>query len=69
MVFKEPRSFIKYPFVDPGSVYDGNVWDWDTYWSVYGLINYAKHREDDVFTNRLIKLYNFISSHSFHLMR
>lgn len=38
-VLKEPREFIRYPFIDPGSVYDGNVWDWDTYWSVYGLLS------------------------------
>ena len=31
---KEPSAFIRYPFIDPGSVYDGNVWDWDTYWSL-----------------------------------
>lgn len=37
-VLKEPRSFIHFPFIDPGSVYDGNVWDWDTFWSVYGLL-------------------------------
>lgn len=37
-VLKNPRSFIRYPFIDPGSVYDGNVWDWDTYWSVYGFL-------------------------------
>lgn len=37
-VLKEPHSFIRYPFIDPGSVYEGNVWDWDTYWSVYGLL-------------------------------
>lgn len=37
-VLKEPHSFIRYPFIDPGSIYDGNVWDWDTYWSVYGLL-------------------------------
>ena len=37
-LLKEPRSFIHYPFIDPGSVYDGNVWDWDTYWSAYGLL-------------------------------
>ena len=24
-VLKEPRGFIRYPFIDPGSVYDGNV--------------------------------------------
>ena len=45
-VLKSPRSFIRYPFIDPGSVYDGNVWDWDTYWSVYGLLGLA-----DLFTD------------------
>lgn len=39
---KAPRSFIHYPFLDPGSVYDGNVWDWDTYWSVYGALPMKK---------------------------
>lgn len=38
-LLKEPRAFIRYPFIDPGSVYDGNVWDWDTYWSVYALLS------------------------------
>lgn len=38
-LLKQPRSFIRHPFIDPGSVYDGNVWDWDTYWSVYGLFS------------------------------
>lgn len=37
-VMKDPVGFIKHPFTDPGSVYDGNVWDWDTYWCVYGLL-------------------------------
>lgn len=36
---KQPRGYIRYPFIDPGSVYDGNVWDWDTYWSVYALFS------------------------------
>lgn len=38
-LLKQPRSFIHIPFIDPGSVYDGNVWDWDTFWSVYGLFS------------------------------
>lgn len=64
-VFKDPVSFIKYPFIDPGSVYDGNVWDWDTYWSVYGLICFAKYKDDPAFTKKLIKhakgnIYNFL---------
>ena len=46
-VLKNPVSFIKHPFIDPGSVYDGNVWDWDTYWSVYGLLNLCNTRSSD----------------------
>ncbi len=42
-VLKKPREFIRYPFIDPGSVYDGNVWDWDTYWSVYAILNLTKY--------------------------
>ncbi len=38
-MLKEPYHFIHYPFIDPGSVYKGNVWDWDTYWSAYGLLS------------------------------
>lgn len=37
-ILKRPRAFLRYPFIDPGSVYDGNLWDWDSYWSVYGLL-------------------------------
>ena len=40
-VFKQPSKRFPYPFIDPGSIYDGNLWDWDTYWTVYGLIAYA----------------------------
>lgn len=36
---KKPVQPLKYPFVDPGSVYDGNLWDWDSFWAVYGLNN------------------------------
>lgn len=53
-VLKKPRSFIRYPFIDPGSVYDGNVWDWDTYWSVYGFLNLADRYEDPDMRERLI---------------
>lgn len=48
VVLKEPRSFIRHPFIDPGSVYDGNVWDWDTYWSVYGLMGMMDSFHEDL---------------------
>lgn len=53
-VLKAPVSFIRHPFIDPGSVYDGNVWDWDTYWSVYGLLNIAKTGIDDEKKEKLL---------------
>lgn len=63
-VLKKPRSFIRYPFIDPGSVYDGNVWDWDTYWSVYGLLGMAdvlpRETLDRVVEHAKGNVYNFL---------
>lgn len=36
---KAPNSYLKYPFIDPGSVYNGNLWDWDSFWAAYALLN------------------------------
>lgn len=44
---KKPHSFIHYPFIDPGSVYDGNVWDWDTFWVTYGLLHMLEAFDSD----------------------
>lgn len=54
-VLKQPREFIRYPFIDPGSIYDGNVWDWDTYWSVFGFLNLADCYEDSSVKERLVE--------------
>ena len=34
---KPPKPPLQYPFIDPGSVYDGNLWDWDSFWALFGL--------------------------------
>ncbi|MBQ8323516.1 MAG: trehalase / alfa-L-rhamnosidase / mannosyl oligosaccharide glucosidase [Clostridia bacterium] len=36
-VLKEPYKKIKYPFIDPGEGYNGNLWDWDSFWTAYAL--------------------------------
>lgn len=54
-VLKKPVGFIQYPFIDPGSVYDGNVWDWDTYWSVYGLLNLIDRLKDSSLKEQIIE--------------
>ena len=54
-VLKKPRSFIHYPFIDPGSIYDGNVWDGDTFWSVYGFLNLLDRHEDPALCEALVE--------------
>ncbi|MCD8104265.1 MAG: trehalase / alfa-L-rhamnosidase / mannosyl oligosaccharide glucosidase [Lachnospiraceae bacterium] len=63
-LLKEPRSFIRYPYIDPGSVYDGNVWDWDTYWSVYGLLGmmdaFSKEMQGKILEHAQGNVWNFL---------
>jgi putative isomerase len=55
-VMKKPYGNYKYPFVDPGSAYDGNLWDWDTFWAVYAMINVEENCDvDPGFRQRLIE--------------
>lgn len=37
-VFKKAGGVFSYPFIDPGSVYDANLWDWDSFWTVCALM-------------------------------
>lgn len=55
LVFKEANDKFKYPFIDPGSIYDGNLWDWDSFWTVYTLSAYQKITGDEAFKERLIR--------------
>jgi putative isomerase len=41
-VLKAPKGCLKYPFIDPGSVYDGNLWDWDSFWAAYGAFAFLE---------------------------
>lgn len=53
-VMKKPYGNFKHPFVDPGSVYDGNLWDWDTFWAVFAMMNLAENGESNsVFREQL----------------
>jgi len=46
-VFKPASATFPYPFIDPGSIYDGNLWDWDSYWTVYALTAYSKSEDTE----------------------
>lgn len=36
-VLKDAYGALKYPLIDPGEGYVGNLWDWDSYWTAYAL--------------------------------
>ena len=40
---KEPCGNYKYPFVDPGFSYNQQLWDWDTFWATFAMINVAEN--------------------------
>ncbi len=54
-VFKPASDRFKYPFIDPGSVYEGNLWDWDSFWTVYSLAAYQEITGDEDFKKRLVE--------------
>lgn len=66
-VFKAAGKTFPYPFIDPGSIYDGNLWDWDSFWTVYALMGFSKTQSaDNDFEQKLIEsakggVLNFIS--------
>lgn len=36
-VLKEPYGKLKYSFIDPGAGYEGNLWDWDSFFTAKAL--------------------------------
>ena len=55
MCLRSAKGLYPLSVIDPGSVYDGNVWDWDTYWSVYGFLNLADSYQDPSVKSRIIE--------------
>ena len=50
-VLKEPAGRLKYPFVDAGAdSYAGNLWDWDSYFTVKGLMGvFSAYSTEELF--------------------
>jgi Neutral trehalase len=55
LTLKPPNAYLNHPFVDPGSIYDGNLWDWDSFWAVYALFCLAEDDADDGRRNLYIR--------------
>ncbi len=43
----EPYERLKYPYIDPGQQYGGDLWDWDSYFSAVGLAEICEYFKDD----------------------
>ncbi|MCL2035245.1 MAG: trehalase / alfa-L-rhamnosidase / mannosyl oligosaccharide glucosidase [Oscillospiraceae bacterium] len=46
-VFKSASARFPHPFIDPGSIYDSNLWDWDTFWTAYALMGFSRTTYSD----------------------
>ncbi len=44
---KPPKGCLKHPYISPAGPYGNDLWDWDSYWTLYGLleINEAEVKE------------------------
>lgn len=36
--YRQMGGAFAHPFIDPGSIYNGNLWDWDSFWTSYALM-------------------------------
>jgi len=49
---RPPNRMMKHPFIDPGSVYEGNLWDWDSFWAAHALLHLAEGAEPQLESRR-----------------
>jgi putative isomerase len=53
---KPANSYLKHPFIDPGSMYYGNLWDWDSFWAAYAMLAIAEDGgSDEVTTEKVLE--------------
>lgn len=43
----EAYGKMKYPFIDPGQQYGGDLWDWDSYFSGVGMLEICEYFKND----------------------
>lgn len=55
-VLKEPYGKLKYPFIDPGAGYEGNLWDWDSFFTAKALCeSFSVLSEQEIRSARISK--------------
>lgn len=45
-MLKNASGVFRYPFVVPGAGYESDLWDWDSFWSSYALIDITEYFKD-----------------------
>ena len=45
-MLKEGTGVFRHPFIDPGAGYAENLWDWDSYWSAFALMEIVDYFRD-----------------------
>lgn len=50
---KPAKGILKHPYVSPGGPYAVQLWDWDSYWTIYAAANLAKRLNDGKFLAKL----------------
>ena len=43
---KQADGFLKHPYISPGGPYAVQLWDWDSYWTIYAILNLARQTGD-----------------------
>ncbi len=53
--FHEPDGILTYPYLDPGGIYSKSLWDWDSFWTLNGLLGIAEKVHDNSLKKQVIK--------------
>jgi putative isomerase len=46
-MLKAPNGVFSHPIIDPGAGYEGDFWDWDSYWGSYALMQICEYCKND----------------------
>jgi len=50
---KEPQGALKFPYLSPGGPYAKTLWDWDSYWTLFAILEISGQSGDQETIRRL----------------
>lgn len=45
--YRPASGLLRHPYISPGAQYAAELWDWDSYWFLYALLELARQTGDD----------------------